>query len=325
MLLPKMYQNIRNLVSKDAKYVLPRNICYHLLYQKHFILNLVGFKRFNWHWSSPLGSYPRAAPSTPTAPSQTARHGHGICLRGGRWMATWSQLGQFGYQLVMEKLETWPPRRWVFPIVRYYIIVYNCVFFFMDFLALICGSKKLVMFFFSNLHDLYVISWLDLKGLWCAGPCARRCPGRRFPDFGTGTALGFNDWFNMVFGGCWCFVGWFLVVWSNFFDCPSCYIANHMLLGPSFFYFPSYCWWFWLTQLIGLSLNFEDVFRCQAINSYNHGTLRTFVLLGRIWGIHTGTVSFKRYQCGTVLSGAFCYSCFSGVVFLAYQPKQSFV
>eukprot|EP00434_Breviolum_minutum_P012536 symbB.v1.2.011046.t1/scaffold734.1/size167996/5 len=26
----------------------------------------------------------------------------------------------------------------------------------------------------------------EMNGLWCSGPCARRCPGRRFPDFGTG-------------------------------------------------------------------------------------------------------------------------------------------
>ncbi|CAK9031725.1 Uncharacterized protein SCF082_LOCUS19761, partial [Durusdinium trenchii] len=26
----------------------------------------------------------------------------------------------------------------------------------------------------------------EMNGMWCEGTCARRCPGRRFPDFGTG-------------------------------------------------------------------------------------------------------------------------------------------
>ena len=57
----------------------------------------------------------------------------------------------------------------------------------------------------------------ELNGLWCSGRCARRCPGRRFPDFGTGGALkarfhgigevldefmGFK-WFRMVTPGVW--------------------------------------------------------------------------------------------------------------------------
>lgn len=54
------------------------------------------------------------------------------------------------------------------------------------------------MFAFDQKEKAHIYStmgWLAHPlGMWCEGTCARRCPGRRFPDFGTGTEwLGRTD------------------------------------------------------------------------------------------------------------------------------------